>query len=293
MEYYQPESLSQAGDLLASADNPKLVAGGQSMMPLLRQGLTNPDALVDISGVTEAGINEIQVDHEARELRVGALVSYTELLEHPIAAERPLLRETLEAIGDVQVRNAGTLGGGIAHADPAQDLPPALLCYGTEVIAVGPDGETRYDLDSFFIDFYFTELAPEEIIRELVITLPPSGSGGAFKKHARTPGGFSEAAVGALVVPDENGEVADARLAYCAGGPVPSRVDRSIEEAFAGGTPTEADKEAAATALVDEIEILEDAGETDVAYIEHLFGVLTERAIASAIDRADGLEVRG
>lgn len=288
MKYYQPETVSEATQLLQSEDGAKIIAGGQSMMPLLRQDLVTPGALVDISRIDDLD-RSVRVDDEY--VRISALVTYQDLLEHEICEKFDLLRESVEAIGDVQVRNAGTVGGGVAHADPAQDLPPALLCYGTDLLISDGESERTHDIAEFFVDFYFTELAPHELVTRIDVQIPPEGSGGAFAKHARTPGGFSEAGVAALVVPSDDG-YEEVRLAYCAGAPVPRRVPKSVEDELAGGPLTESAIETAADGLVQSLDNVGDVGDYDEAYNEHIFSVLTERAIATAAERSAGPEVK-
>lgn len=287
MKYYQPETLAEASELLASEDGAKVIAGGQSMMPLIAQDIASPDALVDVTGVDDIG-RSVSVDGDA--VRVGALVTYRELLEHGIADELDLLRESVEAIGDVQVRNAGTIGGGVAHADPAQDLPPALQCYGTDVVVFDGERERTHDVNRFYVDFYFTELAPHEIVTGIEIRRPSARAGGAFQKHARTPGGFSEAGVAVLLEPTDDGAgFSDARLAYCAGAAVPRRAPEPVEEILADGTAiTREDVETAADGLVESLDNVGDVGDYDEAYNEHIFRVLTKRALVAAADRSGG-----
>lgn len=274
--------------MLQNEDSAKVIAGGQSMMPLLRQDLVTPGALVDISRVDDLDRSVTVTDGR---VSVGALTTYQDLLEHEICNEFDLLRESIEAIGDVQVRNAGTVGGGVAHADPAQDLPPALLCYGTDLVISDGETERNHDLGEFFIDFYFTELAPHELVIRVDIERPPDGAGGAFSKHARTPGGFSEAGVAALVIPGDDG-YEEVRLAYCAGAPVPRRVPEDVEAELAGGPLTDTDVEIAAAGLVESLDNVGDVGDYDEAYNEHIFSVLTERALTNAAERSAGPPVK-
>lgn len=290
MKYYQPETLAETTDLLSSEAGAKIIAGGQSMMPLLRQGLASPGALVDISRVEELSPS---VTVEDDTVRVSALTTYTDLLDHEVCADLGLLRDALEAIGDKQVRNAGTVGGGVAHADPAQDLPPALQCYGADVVISDGESTRRHDVTDFFVDFYFTELAPHEVVTAVEISRPPEGAGGAFAKHARTPGGFSAAGVAALVIPDGDGGYADVRLAYCAGAPVPRRVPEDVEAGLAGGPLT---KERVVEATERVVESLDDDGDVGGLddggeFNEHLFRVLTKRALVTAAERSAGPEI--
>lgn len=279
MKYYQPDTVAEAATLLEDEANPKIVAGGQSMMPLLRQGLVSPSALVDITEID--GMDEITVADGT--VHIGALVRYTDVLDDELCDRLDLLRESIDAIADKQVRNAGTIGGGVAHGDPAQDLPPALQCYEATVTA--KPAEETYELTDFYIDFYFTELPPTQLLTHVEFPLPPEGAGGSYQKYARTPGGYSDAGIAALVVPGESG-YDDVRLAYCAGGPSPQRVPTDIESFLEAGL-SEARISEAGDMLVDNLELVTDVGEDD-AYFEHLFRVLLKRALTEAVERSAG-----
>lgn len=282
MQYYQPSRLSDAVERLREADDAKIVAGGQSMMPLLRQGLISPDALVDISAVPD--LDEVTVADGTVE--IGALVTYTELLETALCDDLGLLRDSVEAIGDVPVRNAGTIGGGVSHADPAQDLPPALQCYDAEVVSFDGEETRRHDITEFFLDYYLTELAPHEIVTGIEFERPPASAGGAYASDTEAPGGWSTAGVAVHLVPDEDGEtIADARLAYCAGAPVPTRVPGEIEALLEGVQLDRDTVDEVAMAIIDDLELIDDVGD-DVEYRKHLFRVMTKRGITTALERS-------
>jgi len=283
MNYHKPETVAEAATLLEEEQNPEIVAGGQSLMPLLRQGLVSPSALVDITGVD--GLEAIDVSDGT--VTIGALVRYTDLLEHEICDRLDLLRESVEAIADRQVRNAGTVGGGVAQGDPAQDFPPALQCYDA-VVSAEPTGAT-YELTDFYIDFYFTELPDDEILTDIEFDLPPPGAGGSYQKHARTPGGYSDAGVAAYVVPGEEG-YDDVRVAYCAGGPTPQRIPAEIESFLANGLTADRIAEAG-DRLVESLELIVDVGEESAEHYEHLFRVLLKRALRDAVERSDGPDI--
>lgn len=284
VQYYQPGSLVDAVDRLKEVDEAKIVAGGQSMMPLLRQGLISPDALVDITALPD--LDSVTVTEGTVE--IGALVTYTELLETDLCANLPLLDDAVNAIGDVPVRNAGTIGGGVSHADPAQDLPPALQCFDAKAVSFDGDETRRHDLSEFFLDYYLTELAPHEIVTSVEFERPPPQAGGAYASDTEAPGGWSTAGVAALIVPDANdGETCvDARLAYCAGAPVPKRVPGEIESKLIGDRIDRETIDEVAMAIVEDVELIDDVGD-DVEYRKHLFRVMTKRAITTALRRSD------
>jgi len=282
MQYYRPDSLSAAVERLKASEEASIIAGGQSMMPLLRQGLVSGDVLVDISEIPE--LEGVTVDDGT--VHVGALVTYTDLLESRLCRELPMLRDALEVIGDVPVRNAGTIGGGVAQADPAQDLPPALQCYEATVVTDDGDGTRRHDVTEFFLDYYLTELAPHEIITRIEFDRPAAAAGGAYANDAENPGGWSNAGVAALIVPGEDGETCrDARLAYCAGAPVPRRVSPEIERRLVGSRIDREAVDEVAASVIEDLNIVADVGD-DTEYRKHLFRVMTKRAVRTALERS-------
>jgi carbon-monoxide dehydrogenase medium subunit len=282
MHYYRPDSLSAAVERLKASEGARIIAGGQSMMPLLRQGLVPGDVLVDISGIPDLGGTTV----EDGTVRIGALVTYTDLLESELCRDLPMLRDALQVVGDVAVRNAGTIGGGVAQADPAQDLPPALQCYEATVVTYDGDGTRRHDITEFFRDYYLTELAPHEIITRIEFDRPPAAAGGAYANDSENPGGWSNAGVAALVVPGEDGETCrEARLAYCAGAPVPRRVSPGIERRLDGSRIDREAVDEVAASVIGDLDIVADVGD-DTEYRKHLFRVMTKRAIRTALERS-------
>jgi len=283
VKYYQPDSLSEAVARLEELEDATIVAGGQSMMPLLRQGLVSPDALVDITGIPD--LDTVTVADGTVE--IGALVTYTELLDTEVCEDLKLLSEAVEAIGDVPVRNAGTIGGGVAHADPAQDLPPAFQCYDATVVSFDGDDTRRHDVTDFFVDYYATELAPHEIITGVAFEKPPASAGGAYASDTAAPGGWSNAGIAALLVPGEDTEeLVDARLAYCAGAPVPRRVPTEVENLLVGGRIDRETVDDVAMGIIDDLQLVADVGD-DTEYRKHLFRVMAKRAITTALQRSD------
>jgi carbon-monoxide dehydrogenase medium subunit len=282
VQYYQPSTLSDAVERLQELDNAEIVAGGQSMMPLLRQELVSPDALVDITQVPDLDTIEISDDT----VHIGALTTYSDVLDSDLSERLPMLRDTLNVIGDIAVRNAGTIGGGVAQADQAQDLPPALQCYKATVVSFDGEETRRHDITEFFHDYYVTDLEPHELITGVSFDAPPERSGEAYANDAENPGGWSNAGIAALLDFDEDEQTCvDARLAYCAGAPVPKRVPRAVEELLVGKRIGRQDVDEVAMAIVDDLELIVDVGE-DKEYRQHLFRVMTKRAIASALERS-------
>lgn len=226
--FYRAESISAAVDLLQEHDA-VLVAGGQSLMPLLRQGLIDRSVIVDISGIDDH--REIVVIDD--ELQIGALVTHRSLVESDtVAGPWRALSETAKEIGDPQVRNWGTIGGGVAHADPSLDYPPTLSVLDATIVYTDGDTDQTVSVDDFYLGQYVTVLDEHEIITAIQIPKPPSGSGVAFEKFAWRQGDMSLVNAAARITTD--GEVVtDARLCVGAMGPVPIRL-RDLEADLVG-----------------------------------------------------------
>ena len=196
--YSRPSSLGEALEqLAASGGSAKVLAGGQSLIPLLRLRLARPEQLVDIGGLSELrGIREMPDGGVA----IGALATYTEVLESDLARSRaPLLALTIPGIGDVQVRNRGTLAGSIAHADPASDMPAVVLALDARLVVRSKSGERVVAAGDFFEGAFATDLAEDELLTEIRIPAQPEGSGVAFRRLEQRASGYSIVGVAAVV----------------------------------------------------------------------------------------------
>lgn len=279
MEYYEPKKVDEVVTLLSQEARPEIVAGGQSVMPMLRQDDISPTALVDISGLD--GLDTITDDEI---VRIGALVRYSDVLNHDICGELDLLRESIEGIADKQIRNVGTIGGGVAHGDPAQDLPPVLQCYEATV-TTAPDGET-YDLTEFYVNARSTELPPTQLLTSIKFDRPPATAGGSYESYGRY--GYSDAGIAALVVPGDTG-YDDVRIACAAGGPSPQRVPEAVESELESGLAM-ASIATAGEMLVEHLTVAPDA-DNDKEHLEHVFQVLLKRALVEATERSAGPDI--
>ena len=165
-EYFCPAALPEAIGLLKKyQDDAKIVAGGQSLISMLKLRLASPKCLIDLGKI--GGLSYIREEADGK-IAIGAMTSYAQILESKLLAEKcPLLGQTARVIGDVQIRNRGTIGGSLAHADPAGDLPAAILALNGDLKAVGPKGERWIKAVDFFLGLYATELAPDEILTEV------------------------------------------------------------------------------------------------------------------------------
>ena len=275
-EYLRPGSLDEAVHVLGNAgDDAKVIAGGQSLMPLLRLRLAQPELLVDVGGLDELrGVRD-----QGDSLVIGARTTLYQLVSDPLVAEHcGLLAQTAGVIADPAVRHRGTIGGALAHADPAGDLPAVALALEATFTARGSAGDREIPAADFFVDYLTTSLRPEEILTG--IRVPKLvGWGYHYEKFHRTAQSWATVGVAALVR-RSNGQVAEARIGLTNMGPVPVRA--TAAEAAAAGA--EASREALRSAATHADEGTEPPADLHGApdYRRHLARVLTSRALAAA-----------
>ncbi len=282
-DYHAPGTLDEALGLLGSLDDPKVMSGGQSLLPMLKLRLASPANIVDIGRIP--GLDAL----EERDgfLRIGALVTETQLENSPVVTERyPILLDTARVIADPLVRNRATVCGNIAHGDPANDHPATMLALGAQVVATGPDGARTIDIDEFFFGLFMTALGEGEILTELRIPTPPARSGGAYVKLERKVGDYAVAGSAVQLTLDEDGRVARAGIALTNLGIAPIRVT-DAEDALTGQTPGDEAIAAAAQAAADAAEPIADR-RGSVEYKTNMARVLTTRAIRKALARVGG-----
>ena len=275
-DYVRPVSLDEAVHVLGNAgDDAKVIAGGQSLLPLLRLRLANPEVLVDVGGLDSLhGVRD-----EGDSLLIGAGTTLYQLVHDPLVAEHcGLLAATATLIADPAVRHRGTIGGALAHADPAGDLPAVALALDATFSARGPDGDRDIPTADFFVDYLTTALEPAEILTGVRVPKLP-GWGYHYEKFHRTAQAWAIVGVAALTR-RSNGQVAEARIGLTNMGPVPVRA--TAAEAAAAGAEASRDALRAAAALAAEgTEPPSDLhGAPD--YRRHLAQVLTGRALAAA-----------
>lgn len=228
-DYYRATSLAEAQRLLREHPGAKLLAGGHSLIPLMKMRLAMPAALVDIGRIPDLkGISS-----SGPTLRIGALTTHAELAASSLLrASCPMLAEAAGEVGDAQVRNVGTIGGNIAHADPASDLPTVLVALGATILAVGPKGERTIPVGDFFQGMMTTALGPNEILTAIAVPSKPAGQGMAYVKFSHPASRY--AAIGAAaVISVKDGVCTAARVAIGGLLPAPVRctgVERAIEK---------------------------------------------------------------
>ena len=283
-EYHAPGSIRDATELLARlGEDAKILSGGQSLIPLMKLRLATPGHIVDINGI--AGLAHIEESDGA--LRIGALVRESALEESDVIRGRyPLLLDTSKVIADPVVRNLATVGGNLAHGDPANDHPATMLALGAEVVAAGPGGERRIPAASFFTGPFATALRSDEILVEIRVPSPGPRSAGAYVKVERKVGDFATAAVAVQVDLDASGVCARAGIGLTNVGPVPIRAV-AAEAALLGTRLDEGAITRAAALAADAAQPSADL-RGPAEYKKDLVRVLTARALRRAAERAGG-----
>lgn len=277
-EYLRPETLDEAIRLLEEhGDEAKLLAGGQSLLPVLKARLANPGVLIDIGRIPALS----GIAREEKSLVIGAMTTHYQIESSPEIQELcPLLTEAAAEIGDIQVRNRGTIGGSIAHADPAADYPAALIALDAEFVVTGPSGASSYRAENFFEGTFETAMAENEILTSILVPVSQDRSGGAYCNEAQQSSGFAICGVAAILGLNAEGIIEHASVgitgvtaaAYRAAG---------VERAILGMKPTNENFAAAAEHAIDDVEPFEDLyGSAD--FRRNLARVWTARTLEKA-----------
>ncbi|MPZ53292.1 MAG: xanthine dehydrogenase family protein subunit M [Acidimicrobiia bacterium] len=280
--YEVPETVEEAVSLLGEHGyEAKLLAGGQSLIPLLSFRMARPAVLVDVNRVQGLDF----VEWESDGVRIGALARHRVLETDPELTTRcPMAAEALALVGHVAIRNRGTVAGSMAHADPAAEWPLVALVLGGVFTVVGPVGERQVPASEFFRGFMTTVLEPDEMITELRLDMPRNGSGSAFLEFARRHGDYAQAGAGSIVQLDGSGRVSDARVGLLGVGTTPIRAS-AVEEALVGVTPTETDLVELSQLAGESMAPLDDV-HADADYKRHLGTVMVRRTLETALQRA-------
>jgi len=283
-DYHVPATVAEAVALLSRhGDGAKVLAGGQSLLPLLKLRLGAAAHLVDIGRIP--GLE--YVEERGNVLRIGGCTREATLERSElIRARYPILLDTARVIADPVVRNRATVGGNLAHGDPANDHPATMLALGAEVVAVGPKGERTIPIDAFFRGLFEVALAPDEILTEIRVPAPPARSGGAYAKLERKVGDFATAAAAAHVTLGSSGTVERAGLALTNAGSTPLRA--SAAEAYLKGKKPEAATLAEAARLAAQAAAPQADRRGTVEYKREMARVMAQRALESAVARAGG-----
>jgi CO/xanthine dehydrogenase FAD-binding subunit len=281
-DYLDPTSLDEAlGHLARLGDDGKVLAGGQSLVPLMNFRLARPAVIVDLNRVAELSYLRTEGDH----LAIGAMARQRSLERSPEVRERwPILVEAADQIGHVQIRNRGTVGGSLAHADPAAELPAAMAVLEAELVIRSERGQRTLRSDEFFLSYLTTALEPGELLTEIRVPSLPAGTGWCFLEISRRHGDFAIVGVAALLGLDSDGRCARARIALTGVGPTPVRA-LEAEQLLVGREPTvETFREAGAVAARD-LETESDL-HASAEYRQEVAAVLVRRALVKASERA-------
>ena len=277
-DYQRAGTLDEALGLVGSSGT-KVIAGGMSLLPLMKLRLASPERLVDIGRLRELkGVRKL----DDGRLALGSLTTYAELMESP-ARHYGLLRDALPGIGDVQVRNRGTVGGAVAHCDPASDLPAVLLALEAEIVARSKAGERVIPADGFFLGAFQTALAEHELITEIRLPGARDDAGSAYCSMSQKASGYSIVGVAAVVIVDGDRSITQAGAALTGVGDAPYRA-RAVESALVGTDGSAAAAAAAAAHATDGVTVNSDI-HADAAYRTAMAAVYTRRAIEAAVGR--------
>ena len=282
-DYYRPKTVAEAVELLRKNKNARVLAGGHSLLPSMKLRVSTPAALVDIGRLK--GLAGIKVGK--KEVKIGALTTHAMIAgSESLRKACPILAEAAALVGDVQVRNRGTIGGSLAHADPAADYPTVMMAVEATITATGPKGDREIGADKFFKDLFTTALKPGEILTS--VSVPAyggmKGMGGAYLKHRHPASSYAVVGVAAMVGL-KNGKVA--RVSLVVGGATANPMHaQAAEAALMGMAPDEANIAAAA----DKVDIQATMSDTyaSAEYRVHLAKVLAKRALMAAAQRATG-----
>lgn len=281
VEFLEPETLEKTCSLLAKhKEEAKLIASGQSLIPMMQQRLFTPKYLISIRNLS--GLDYIKEDSDT--LRIGALTTQRTVETSEVVRRRfPILAEAVHAIGTVQIRNWGTIGGSLAEADPTGDPSPALLALGARVKALSVRGEREVPLDEFFVDYIQTSLELDEVLTEIIVPYLPPNTGGTYIKDVVRAGDTGIVTVAALATLDGKQTVKEARIVLGCQAATPVRALR-------------AEKAAVGKSAMDDLEDVAEAASQDadpapdvlgsVEYKTYLAGLRTKQALRTAIDRA-------
>ncbi len=281
-DYVAAKSLDEALSLLAKhKDDAKLLAGGHSLLPALKLRLAQPKVLIDIGRIKDLSY----IREQGGQIHIGAMTTHFQIessdLLHRVC---PLLPETAKNLGDVQVRNKGTIGGSLAHADPAADWPAAVLALGGEMVAAGPKGERVIKAGDFFVELFTTALQPNEVLKEIRFAAPKGRVGQCYLKFRHPASGFAVVGVAASLTLDGSGKCQSAGVGITGVSPKPYRAS-GVEGPLKGNAPDAKTLAAAAAHAADGVRTNSDlfaSGE----YRQHLAQVYTRRALETAASRA-------
>lgn len=279
-DYVRANTLDEALSLLAQNEDARVLAGGHSLIPAMKLRLAQPPLLVDIGRIKDLSY----IREEDGQIRIGAMTTHYQLESSDLLKKIcPLLPECASHIGDVQVRNKGTIGGSVAHSDPAGDWPAAIIALNAEIVATSKNGDRTIKADDFFVDLLTTALEPGEILRELRVPKSNGRTGTAYTKMHHPASGFAVVGVAVTLTLDGEGKCESASIGITG---VSSKAYRAtaVENALKGAKLDEQTTASAAAHATEGVDCNGDVFASD-EYRQHLAEVYTRRAIATAMGR--------
>jgi len=281
-DYHAPKNVKEALGLLGKLkDDAKILAGGHSLIPMMKLRLAQPKHLIDLGKVP--GLSGIKADGKA--LVIGAMTTHWEVeSSSAVKSKLPVLAEVASVIGDPAVRNKGTIGGSLAHADPAADWPAAMIALGAEMVCEGPKGKRKVGVDQWFLGLMATALKEREILVQVRVPLLPAGSGAAYMKFPHPASRFAVVGACAALTLDKQGVCSKAGVGVTGAGTRAVRA-KGVEAALVGKRLDAATIEAAAQKAADGVDVQADL-QGSVEYKSHLCRVFAKRAITEAVKRA-------
>ncbi|MCH8908136.1 MAG: xanthine dehydrogenase family protein subunit M [Candidatus Heimdallarchaeota archaeon] len=283
-EYLRPTSITEALSMLQThGEDAKILAGGQSLIPMMKLRLAAPKYLVDINGISELEY----IREEDGFLRIGTLTREVAVEESElIKSKYGIIAETAKTIADPQIRNLATVGGNLAHGDPGNDHPATMIALKAQVVIAGPEGDRSVDINDFFEGFFETSLKPNEILKELKIPIPSGKSAGSYIKIKRKIGDFAAAGVAVQLSLDDSGTCRSIGIGLTNVDSVPLRAKRSEDLLLGKQITDELIKEASQLASDDSNPTEDLRGSEE--YKKSILRVITGRALKSAVSRANG-----
>jgi aerobic carbon-monoxide dehydrogenase medium subunit len=281
-DYHPAKTIEEAIALLQQyGDEAKVLSGGHSLIPAMKLRLSQPGHLVDIGRVD--GLSYIR--EEGNAVVVGALTTYTTMGRSELLARYfAIIAEAINLIADQQVRNRGTIGGSISHADPAGDLPAVVLALKTEVVAQGPKGTRTIPIDDFLVDTFTTTLEPDEIVTAIRLPIPAAHTGSAYEKLANRASHYAIVGCAAVVTLGGDGTCTSASVAITGASTKITRAN-TVEAALVGKKLDEATLTEAASHAPEGLELISDIHGSE-AYRRQMTSVITRRALTKALERA-------
>jgi len=286
--YHRPNTLGNAISLLAKlGEGAKPLAGGQSLIPILKMRMDEPSDLVDISRLGEL----MHINNTNHQVTIGALATHARIAKSGISHDIPILGDCAGGIADPQVRSLGTIGGSVSVADPSSDWPALLHTLDAEIVCQGPSGRRSVPIGDFITDSYTNSLSDDELVTEIKIAVPADGSGGAYIGFKKAAPAYPAASAGVQLTLADGNVCQDIRLVLGAAGPVPV-TSKAVEKQLIGQTLTEDNLKQAAEALVELSDPPSDSrGSAD--FKRAILGSLFMKAANTAMQRAGGETITG